>query len=146
MANKSKGGATVKGNKGKASKRKPAPVEAPEAPAPVKGKGKGKPAVPVKGKGKRKALPVETTEGAGGTFRYTLYGLPITAILRWYGSKGAAPRTVYAALVAAAPNLSNTTVGIQVAAGRHGGNCGGRGELPELTKEQERELLAALES
>lgn len=137
----------------KSSKRKAsaAPVEAPEKPASKPAKVKGKkpaPAASKPAKGKRKALPVETTAGEGGTFRYTLYGLAITSILRWYGSKGYKPRAVLAALNAgrATPlTLSPTTVGIQVAAGSHGeGNP--RGPIPELTREQERELLAALES
>ncbi len=87
---------------------------------------------------------VEVGKTASG--RYLIWGFPVTAIFRFMGSAGWDKSQAMLALTALGipdGEVSPATAGIQMLAGKKGGDCGGRGPIPALTPEQVKGLDTA---
>jgi len=83
----------------------------------------------------------EVTKSASGMFR--IFGYPVTAIFRFMGGAGwkhADAMTALKSLGIPGGEVSESTARIQMNAGRKGGDCGGRGPIPELSPEQAKTL------
>ena len=80
--------------------------------------------------------PVGTEPATGG--RYSLYGHPATAVLRWMGKEGLTVEQAERLLQSHGLGVSGTTVRIQIRAGK----TGDRGDPAALTHEQRKDLLS----
>lgn len=69
-----------------------------------------------------------------------LYGVSATAILRWMGANDWSQDDALKALAAKGASVSPSTANIQMRAGKKGGDCGGRGPIPDLSKDAVAEL------
>ena len=86
--------------------------------------------------GPTKAPPVIVKPGEGGRGnRYQVFGHPVTAILRWMGTRGFSAVQAAAALKALGVEPSMTTVKIQVSGKAN------RGAIPPLTDRDAKALL-----
>lgn len=71
-----------------------------------------------------------------GKKRYSIFGLPVTAILRWMGKEDWTPEQAKQALAKEGIVVAKTTLQSQL----HGGKVGRRGPPAKLTKEQRKTL------
>lgn len=71
-----------------------------------------------------------------------IYGHAATAILRWMGAEKWTREEAMKALKSLGSDVVEATANIQMKAGAKGGDCGGRGPVPNLTPEQRAELEA----
>jgi hypothetical protein len=94
--------------------------------------------------------PVENAHGFALTRtdsgKYLFAGFPATSIFRWMGSQGWTWEDAMKAVKALGipdGEIAEGTARIQVNAGKKGGDCGGRGPIPEISADQATALSKA---
>jgi hypothetical protein len=94
--------------------------------------------------------PVENSYGVDlsrtESGKVVFFGHPVTSVFRWMGSQGWTHDEAMTALKnlgLTEDDVSESTARIQMNAGRKGGDCGGRGPIPEISEEQGNSLRKA---